>query len=425
MHYLIIAVLTLGLSLLGCEGKTGPAGPTGPSGAAGPAGPAGPQGSTGPAGPAGPQGADGAPGPAGPAGADGADGAPGPQGEKGDKGDPGEQGPPGESAQLPPEAGDLLKLDTIALRVAGADKDLTTGGNDPVVFLTTGADKSVAATPKAQNGDKLQVALAWSSDAPFNVSVDESGTLTANRAGMAKITVGSPDRGISVSFVVVAINPVHKVALTASPDGGRIGENQEIMLTATVTDSDGDPIQYASVTFASSSGAVGLPSTKTIMTDVSGMAEITATTQSAGSAKITAMSGGKEASSKSFTVTTTSTPYVIEVLSHPTKVVAAATAGSDPPAFDSSHTESLSIVVFLRDTASGDRIGGTVTVASSDVTVINPQTTSFTITQDAVNTGATITLDTDDIVGWGTAVITLTAPGADDWVSATITIAAE
>ena len=418
MHYLIIAVLTLGLSLMGCEGKTGPAGPTGPSGAAGPAGPAGPQGSTGPAGPAGPAGPQG---PAGADGADGADGAQGPAGPKGDKGDPGEQGPPGESAQLPPEAGDLLKLDTIALRVAGADKDLATGGNDPVVFLTTGADKSVAATPKAQNGDKLQVALAWSSDAPFNVSVDESGTLTANRAGMATITVGSPDRGISVSFVVVAINPVHKVALTASPDGGRIGEDQEIMLTATVTDSDGDPIRYASVTFASSSGAVGLPSTKTIMTDVSGMAEITATTQSAGSAKITAMSGGKEASSKSFTVTTTSTPYVIEVLSHPTKVVAAATADSDPPVIDPSHTGSLSIVVFLRDTASGDRIVGPVTIASSDVTVINPQTTSINVSA----AGTTISLGSADIVGWGTAVITLKTPGADAWVSATITVAPE
>ena len=37
MHYLIIAVLAFGLSLMGCEGKTGPAGPTGPAGSAGPA----------------------------------------------------------------------------------------------------------------------------------------------------------------------------------------------------------------------------------------------------------------------------------------------------------------------------------------------------------------------------------------------------
>ena len=124
MHYLIIAVLAFGLSLMGCEGKTGPAGPSGSTGQAGPQGVAGPQGSTGPQGPAGadgaqgPQGETGPVGPTGPAGADGAPGEKGDQGEQGPKGDTGETGPAG-----PPGADGTPgeKGDTGETGPAGAD----------------------------------------------------------------------------------------------------------------------------------------------------------------------------------------------------------------------------------------------------------------------------------------------------------------
>lgn len=64
-----MVVLAVGVSLVACAGKEGPAGPTGPQGPAGPQGTQGPPGAAGPVGatgPAGPTGPTGATGPAGP-----------------------------------------------------------------------------------------------------------------------------------------------------------------------------------------------------------------------------------------------------------------------------------------------------------------------------------------------------------------------
>ena len=121
MHYLIIAVLAFGLSLMGCEGKTGPAGPSGSTGQAGPQGAAGPQGSTGPAGPAGPQGEKGDTGATGPAGPAGADGAQGPQGEKGETGETGPAGPAGADGAQGPQGEKGETGETGPAGPAGAD----------------------------------------------------------------------------------------------------------------------------------------------------------------------------------------------------------------------------------------------------------------------------------------------------------------
>ncbi len=124
MHYFIVVLIAFALSIYGCEGKTGPAGPTGSAGQTGSAGPAGPQGSTGPAGadgaqgpqgetgPMGPQGETGPMGPqgeTGPMGPAGADGAQGPQGETGPMGPAGAdgaQGPQGETGPMGPAGAD-------------------------------------------------------------------------------------------------------------------------------------------------------------------------------------------------------------------------------------------------------------------------------------------------------------------------------
>ena len=106
MHYFIVVLMAFALSMYGCEGKTGPAGPTGSSGQTGAAGPQGPQGATGPQGPAGPQGETGAQGPQGPAGPQGETGAQGPQGEKGDTGEQGPQGEKGDTGETGPAGAD-------------------------------------------------------------------------------------------------------------------------------------------------------------------------------------------------------------------------------------------------------------------------------------------------------------------------------
>ena len=417
MHYLTIAVLAFGLSLMGCEGKTGPAGPTG---AAGVAGPAGPQGSTGPAGPAGPAGADGAQGPqgetgpAGPTGPQGETGPAGPTGPQGETGPAGPQGPPGEAGI--PDLGDVTKLYMIALRVEGTDSDFPQ--NQGKVTMTTGETLQLVATSKAQNGEKLDVQLVWQSDAVFNISVDQSGLLTANRSGMAKITVTNPVRGISNSVVVTSINAVDKVVLSADPSGGRIGIGTDIDLTATVTDKAGDPIEGATVEFSSSSGAVGLPDNKKVVTNASGEAMIMAMSKNAGNATIKAMSGTKDAS-VSFTVTGDETLYRIRVLSgYDTNVVIAKTG--DPPVFDTNHSETVVFQVALYDVISSVQVAGDLTWESSDTDVITNSTTAVNVTAGPGTT--TVTVPAPAIIGYGNATLTFKVQGADDWISRTITV---
>jgi uncharacterized protein YjbI with pentapeptide repeats len=85
-------------SILGPEGKQGPAGPPGEQGPIGTDGAQGQQGPAGPPGEQGPNGADGAQGqqgPTGPPGEQGPNGADGAQGQQGPAGPPGEQGPIG------------------------------------------------------------------------------------------------------------------------------------------------------------------------------------------------------------------------------------------------------------------------------------------------------------------------------------------
>ena len=287
MHYLIIAVLTLGLSLMGCEGKTGPAGPTGPSGAAGPAGPAGPQGSTGPAGPQGPagadgaDGADGAAGPAGPAGPQGETGPAGPQGEQGEqgpqgeKGDTGEAGPagpagpqgeqgePGDAAALPPgldpeEILGILSADHVAAMVVehsseaySALEELTPAriGDGTGILLRVGQEATVKAVVRTQDGAIIEGAdLTWSIDEEEESISIEDGVITAlasNHKGSddfgkynaSKVTFKSATHLVAGELSVNVSNAVAKVKLTKdSLISLAIGETT--VVTASALDAD-------------------------------------------------------------------------------------------------------------------------------------------------------------------------------------------
>ena len=417
MHYLIIAVLAFGLSLMGCEGKTGPAGPAGTAGQQGAQGPQGPQGATGPQGPAG---QDGERGPEGPQ---------GPQGEKGEKGDPGErgpegpQGPPGDAAGLPDDLLDATKLHHIALRVSGADKDLPQ--TNATVTMTNGETLQLLAKAAAQNGEILDVQLVWTSDAPFNVSVDQSGLLTANRSGSAKITATNPVRGISASVVVTSINVVDKVALTSTPSG-RMGIGTDITLVATATDKDGEAIEGATVTFTTSSKGVvallkdgGEKDKVEMVTDDGGQVEIMAVSKGGGSATITAASGTKSGSA-SYTVTGATTPYRIEVLTYDSTIEV---APSGDGTFDGSHTTTFSITVFVRDVASGDLIGANALTWMSSNDMVIDVTTQPTPVASSADGGVAVTFNSTQIAGYGDVILTLTTPGADPWISTTITVA--
>ena len=441
MHYLIIAVLAFALSTLGCEGKTGPAGPTGSGGAAGPAGP---QGSTGPQGPAGADGADGATGPQGPQGEKGDKGDTGEQGPKGDKGDTGEQGPKGDKGDTGPEgpqgtAGegvglpdDLLeatKLHHIALRVAGADKDLP--ANDGMVTITKGGTLQINAKAAAQNGDKLDVQLAWESDAPFNVSVDQTGLLTANRAGKAKITVTNLARGISNSLVATVINVVDKVTLVGIPAGGRIGIGEDISLNVRVVDKDGEGIEGATVTFTTSNkGVVALlnPSdnaekdkVEMVTADATGHTAdaLTAISKSGGSVTITAMSGTKSAS-VSYTVTGESTLYRIRVLSgyEDEPEIAHDDSADENLPDQAAATDNIVFQVAVYDDVADEQVEASLTWTSSETDVIANSAAPVTI----ADTGTTAVDVSASVSGYGTAKLTFKVAGANDWVSRPITV---
>ena len=314
MHYLIIAVLAFALSVLGCEGKTGPAGPSGPSGAAGPAGPAGPQGSTGPAGPAGPQG---------PAGADGADGAPGPQGPQGeqgpqgDKGDPGEDGAPGTGVDPGTvqgivseviSGGVLAPIHHIAIGNIDADGEKANKTvynapgftNDDGLSYTLEAGDTVQLFAVAASADQemiASVAFAYSDDGEDAVSVSSDGMITANEPGPGKVTVTAVGRGISIDIAVNVLSAVKLVMVElADNQSATIPVGFTTKLVATAYDvaedqTDDNEIMGASIAWASDDE------------DVATVDGGTVTAVSAGTANITASSGGVTSDKFKITVT--------------------------------------------------------------------------------------------------------------------------
>ncbi len=308
MHYLIIAVLALGLSLMGCEGKTGPAGPTGPSGAAGPAGPAGPQGSTGPAGPAGPQG---------PAGADGAAGPAGPQGEKGDTGETGPAGPkgdPGDSG-IPTDIPGNILATVHHIIIGHIDEDgekagkvtywapnfVPAEGTDALSYnLGVGDMVQLAIKAGSQDEEALPVEFAYSSDDEVNVTVSDGGLIEAKRSGEATITVTAVGRGIAIDIAVNVLSSADHVVIMG-PGGANtsktasgaitIPEGSSITLTAEARKKDGSKINGASFSWASSNDAIASVDDGAV------------TANGTGTASITASSGGKTSKAVKVTVT--------------------------------------------------------------------------------------------------------------------------
>ena len=349
MHYLIIAVLAFGLSLMGCEGKTGPAGPSGSTGAAGPAGPAGPQGSTGPqgatgpqgeTGPMGPAGADGAPGPAGQDGKDGAPGEkgdqgdpgpkgdqgdPGPKGDqgepgpKGDQGDPGEDGAPGApGAGIEPGAiqdaidgvvggGILADIHHILLiqdgqKPADARRVDAPGfdGSIKNVVLIAGEDTQITVKAASQDGTAIPVETVWESGDPTRVSV-EDGLITGNKAATGvEITLAIVGRGISMKFKVDVVGGAADKVTIDGPNAYTIAVGGgTIDLVANVLDKGGIRINGATgitVTWHSSNPAV-VSVDKGVVSAVS-----------AGRASVVASSGGKTSAPVHFTVTDIADP---------------------------------------------------------------------------------------------------------------------
>ena len=298
MHYLIIAVLALGLSLMGCEGKTGPAGPTGAAGQQGQQGPPGadgdrgPQGEKGDKGDPGEPGADGAPGEKGDKGdpgEPGADGAPGEKGEKGDPGEPGadgapgEPGPPGEQgppgpAGIPDTGGidpiELAQAHHIAFVISGEDDPAPAISKDVIRTLRIGEEHMISAVVGAQSGKKLpsvsatvMIKVTKNEDEAITF---EDGMLAAVATGKAEITASSELAGISGKLVVTVTNPVDAIMFVVGEDEDEhsgeeflaVGQKTGV-ITAVAVDEDGKavPMPRGSFEWASKDKSVATVAT--------------------------------------------------------------------------------------------------------------------------------------------------------------------
>ena len=306
MHYLInssrlsvVFAVAFAIAIIGCEGKTGPAGPTGASGQTGAAGPAGPQGATGPAGPAGPQG---------PAGQDGAAGAkgdkgdPGEPGAKGDKGDPGPKGDTGDSG-IPTDIPGSILADIHHIKITrgsneksyyylapnfdqGGDKADGTGNKLSPLNLIAGSSDKLTVKAASQSGDAVAAMFSWSSNSDEVVSVDADGMVEAGLSGEAKISLMVDDRGIKIDINVNVAGAIDHV-LVAGPGTQKtsktagysliIPEGSSVKLTATAHEKDASEIAGASFEWNSSNPAVASVDGGTVSANGAGTTSITAT----------------------------------------------------------------------------------------------------------------------------------------------------
>ena len=449
MHYLIIAVLALGLSLMGCEGKTGPAGPTGQSGAAGPAGPAGPQGSTGPAGPAGPQG---------PAGADGADGAAGPagpagpQGEKGDTGETGPAGPQGPAgadgaAGIPGiDIAEIAKADHIAFIIG----DAKAAKANLSKTLRIGEEREIRAVLRSQSEEVLEsidVVLTEKKDADNAaetvVDADDASMamVTAAKIGEATIMATAPLVGIAGELKYTVTNPITKITLHAGDaaktktvaEGDLVAHDGEEVLAdgeasgviqAVARDKNNDPLTpRGGFKWIHDNGSVATVAlrdhnykpAKDIKTH---SAIITGT--GAGETMVTVMVMGEselgDPASKDIDVSVSgqvTTRLITASNSSKIDNTFEADLGDASPAWDPS---TITFTVDLYDAVSRDRIAGTVTAVSGNTDVVTV-TATVSPTADA---GAEVTVTPvgvftgDDALTAGSrsAIVTLTSVGA-------------
>ena len=125
--------------------------------------------------------------------------------------------------------------------------------------------------------------VTWSSSSSGVATVNGSGLVTAVAVGSATVTAASEGRSASSSVTVTTV-PVASV--TVSPASGSLYVGQTVQLTATPRDSAGTPLTGRVVTWSSGSTGVATVNGSGLVTGVG-----------AGSATITAASGGKTGTS--------------------------------------------------------------------------------------------------------------------------------
>lgn len=150
------------------------------------------------------------------------------------------------------------------------------------VSITVGQTSQLTATVLDASGATIAGApVAWTIDKPSVASLSSSGlgtdTVTGISVGTATITATS---GAAHTTIPVTVSPSPASAVIISPGSATLFVTQQLQLSATVTDSHGNPLSGQAVTWTSNNENVAT---------VSGTGNVSAVAP--GSATITAMSG--------------------------------------------------------------------------------------------------------------------------------------
>lgn len=247
------------------------------------------------------------------------------------------------------------------------------------VSITVGQTSQLSATVKDASGATISgAAVAWTIDKPSVASLSSSGlgtdTVTGVSVGTATITATS---GAVHTTVPVTVSPSPASAVIISPSSATLLVTQQLQLSATVTDSHGNPLSGQTVTWSSNSPDVA---------SVSGTGNVTAVAP--GSATITATSGAAHGTA---TITV--------------KLVPVATVNVTPSAVALFLGQTAQLGVVLLDSA-GDTLSGVgraVTWKSSKGSVATVSATGLVTAQ-----------------GLGAAVITATVEGQQGFASVTV-----
>ena len=147
-----------------------------------------------------------------------------------------------------------------------------------LLFASLGVSQQLSATVKDQNGATMSgVRVYWSSSAESVAGVSAGGNVTAVSEGTATILafIGSGSVRATATVTVAQVAEALSLSDSALTFGSLADTTQ---LTATVTDANGEVIDGASVTWATSAASVATVSSTGLVTSVAdGSATITAT----------------------------------------------------------------------------------------------------------------------------------------------------
>jgi uncharacterized protein YjdB len=149
--------------------------------------------------------------------------------------------------------------------------------------LIQGQTGTLSATVTDAGGNVLNRPVTWTSDHTNIATVSSTGVVTGVSPGSATITAAEAGGKTGTASVTVSTVPIASV--TVAPSTASLVAGQGTTLTATVTDANGTVVTNATVSWSSD---------KTSVADVSSGGVVT--TSTAGTAIITASSGGKSGS---------------------------------------------------------------------------------------------------------------------------------